>query len=562
MTDVTIKLLQNPKISTHPSDVLAELERLSGYFGIDLSNFVEVGPNGITFTCPTGYFSPDNFPNVKYDSPESFALFFLLATSYPLAVHQRAGVEFCWQCWADKKGAILEWARGMGKSILVRVLVAYLMGLYPGDSSLIIRQAAQPAQQAAADIAQIISDNLAWQVFYPYLVAKSNPGQPGGGGWSAQSGYSVIDKRLSPAEQATMEASRTSPSLTRYGVGQSQAIGTGVTCIGATDDIHSVENSESPTQLESLIKHFQTELQPIMRPGSRQVLICTRYSDDDLPSLLPETGEWRKLVIPITIDGQYPGTPTWPQMRSEEEIDRLYAGDTTPNKRDFAKNRLLKIVFAADTHFTYLAEPHADIVKWYPVAEKRIGVDYASASVSNDSVRSHTAIVTISRNPHTRRWVVTAVQAGQFTQSQSELQVRTMHAQSLPCFGIFVEQSGSGPEFTAQLQRLFGLNVVGIPMQGHGSKDTRYQRDLQPLLASGAVTISDEKTPGLEQLRSALARYPNFRSRGDIGEDILDALWIALYYCLVADYDPFGGGPYNKERKANPWMTLARIGMD
>ena len=90
MTDVTIKLLQNPKISTHPSDVLAELERLSGYFGIDLSNFVEVGPNGITFTCPVGYFSPDNFPNVNYDSPEAFALFFLLATSYPLAAHQRA----------------------------------------------------------------------------------------------------------------------------------------------------------------------------------------------------------------------------------------------------------------------------------------------------------------------------------------------------------------------------------------------------------------------------------------------------------------------------------------
>ena len=541
------------------ADVILELERLSPIMGVNLTKFIdtETEPGKRYFEAPVGAFSPELFPHVNYDSPEIFAFFFLLTTSYPFAAHQQTGSEFAWKCWKDKVNPILEYSRGFGKTILVRSLVAYLMGVFPYESSLIIRQASQPAQQSAQEIAKIISENPAWDLFFDYLEPKRTPGQSGGE-WSAQAGYSIEDTRLTPQQQATKEASRTSPSLSRYGVGQSAAIGTGVTLIMATDDIHSDENSKSPTQLDSLIRNFQDELQPTVRPGGRQIIIGTRWSDDDLLSVMPETGQWRKLVIPITVNGEYPGEPMWPQMFDADEIERLYESDITPNKRNFTKNRLLKIVADFATHFTWLDTPLNDFKSLKEEMENRIGVDYASASKDplGAASRSHTAMIVISRNPVTMRWIVTEVLVGQYTQSQSENHLKALWARNLPCPAVVIEESGTGIEMVALMERHKGMPIIGLVQAGHGSKETRWERDLEPILANGYLTISDEKTPGLDALRSALGRYPSFRIRGDQGADLLDALWVACYYPMIHAMDPFAPKRYAEDEQENPFYAF------
>jgi len=560
MKTIRIQMLQKGDrgAKVHPSDILKELERLSLVMGTDLLDYIdaESEPGKMYFEAPVGIFRPELFPYVEYDSPEIFALFFLLTTSYPFAVHQQMGSEFAWECWRDKVNPILEFSRGFGKTILVRSLVAYLMGIFPYESSLVIRQASQPAQQSAHEIAKIISDNPAWDLFFDHLEPKRTPGQSGGE-WSAQSGYSIEDTRLTIQQQATIEASRTSPSLSRYGVGQSAAIGTGVTLIMATDDIHSDENSKSPTQLDSLIRNFQDELQPTVRPGGRQIIIGTRWSDDDLLSVMPETGQWRKLVVPITVNGQHPGEPMWPQMFPEDEIERLYEADITPNKRNFAKNRLLKVVSDYDTHFSWLDTPVSEFKEFLGEMERRIGVDYASASKNpiGAVTRSHTAMVVIARNPATMRWIVTEVLLGQYAQSQAEAQLKALWARNLPCPAVVIEESGTGIEMVALMERHKGMPIVGLKQSGHGPKETRWERDLEPILANGYLTISDEHSPGLDALRNALGRYPSFRVRADPGADLLDALWVAVYYPMIHSTDPFAARIIEDE-EPNPYFAF------
>ena len=104
------------------------------------------------------------------------------------------------------------------------------------------------------------------------------------------------------------------------------------------------------------------------------------------------------------------------------------------------------------------------------------------------------------------------------------------------------------------MQRHKGMPIVGLKQSGHGSKETRWERDLQPIFANGYVTISDDKTPGLDALRHALAIYPNLKPRGDAGADLLDALWIALYYPMIHSMDPYSAKPKRKE--GTPWWEM------
>lgn len=108
------------------------------------------------------------------------------------------------------------------------------------------------------------------------------------------------------------------------------------------------------------------------------------------------------------------------------------------------------------------------------------------------------------------------------------------------------------------MQRHKGIPVVELPVTGKGSKEQRWERDLEPIMANGYLTISEEKTPGLDALRYALARYPNFKARGDFGADLLDALWIACYYPMIHSMDPFAA-KRKTEESYNPYYALAQM---
>ena len=545
-----------------PADVYREIDRIAEEMGLKPSRlraFIQEEDGLLYMVGRPGDLSPDRFPGVEFDSPAALALFFLAVTSLPMVAHQRRGADFCWECFRDEVGAILEWSRGFGKSLFAKCLLAYNIGLYPQKENLIIRQSATPAQKSAEDVAEIVSSSPGFRLFFPYIVPRSSPGQSGGE-WSAQSGYGVLDLRLPPDQQAVVAAAHMSPSLQKFGFGQSGALGSRVTGVMLSDDLHDAENSESPNLLEQTIRHYISKLQPIVTGGGREVLIGTTWSLDDLLQILPETGRYRKMRVPITVEGTYPGTPSWPEACPTEIIDHKYAQDPSPDKREFKRNYLLNIDTNLNTHFSIVDYDHAQLATWSGMCEKRIGIDYASAAKGSASVHSKTAEVVIAQDPASGRWVIMDGVCAHLTQSQAEQQLRNLYQKHPTCRLITIEESGSGMEMLALLQRMGNLPVIGQGVAGHGSKEMRWQRDLEPMFHNGFIQVSDEKTVFLEQVRSALRRYPNYKARGDEGEDILDAIWIAVYHCLLAQADAYSF--IRKRRKARGpqwWETLAKM---
>ena len=361
--------------------VRKELERISLALGRDFLQFLVERDGNLYFEAPEGALRPENWKFIpRYgteggvaDSPVAFALFFLTVTGMPFAPHHIMWSDFCWECFDDRVGAIIEAFRGSGKSIFMRLLMAYLIGLYPEKSSLVLRSADVAARKTAEGIAKIISDHQAWRLWFPPIEPKSKPGQAGGE-WSAQAGYSVVDISRDEDEWTVIEAARTSPTLTKFGLGSKSVLGSRVTLAMLADDLHDEENSESPSQLERMISRFQGIVENSRTPESRLAMIGTPWAVNDLLQQLPRTGEYRKLKTPITLEGTYPGTPTWPEHYDESAIDKLYNKDLTAGKIEFKRNQLLDLEAEIATQMTWNEYPYGKIQDYWPV---RIGVDFA-----------------------------------------------------------------------------------------------------------------------------------------------------------------------------------------
>ncbi len=143
--------------NTHVYD---EIERISFRLGRDFTQFIKdykivVQPDGIEekiygehpktgepllyFSASRGTLQPENWIKIppygtEGDIPDSaagFALFFLTTTGMPFAPHHIDWADFVWICFEDRVGAIIEAFRVSGKSIFMRILMAYLIGLSP-----------------------------------------------------------------------------------------------------------------------------------------------------------------------------------------------------------------------------------------------------------------------------------------------------------------------------------------------------------------------------------------------------------------------------------------------
>ena len=547
--------------------VHAEIERISNKLGHDFAQFLVEENEDLYFRAAEGTLKPENWSAIPpvgteagiADSPAGFALFFLTATGMPLAGPQIDWADFCWECFDAKVGAIIEASRGFGKSIFMRCLLAHLIGLYPDKSSIIVRSADTPARKTAEGIAKIISDNPAWKLWFPGIEPKAKPGQSGGE-WSAQAGYSVIDVSRPIEEWATVETARTSPTLSKFGLGSRSVLGSRATLAMLADDIHDDENSASAGQLADTITKFQEHLEPARTPESRLAIIGTPWGKEDLLQILPDTGEYRKLKTPITLSGVYPGVPAWPEMFDAEDIDRIFRSDTTPNKRGFKRNRLLDLEAEIERHFTYTFFPYRKIEPQWAV---RMGVDYASLD-AGDSVtgRSYFCIVVTTQEPISGAWVVVDGYVGHVTQSQAErlvIDLYNKYGRKPRVEVVCVETVGSGKEFERYLARL----PLGIPLVGETGggvqKEVRWENTLEPALAGERILISDQDNhPFLKSLVLALNLYPNVSKRGDPSADILDAMVWAHFHAFLAYGDPVRRRK-KKDPIANPYWALAEM---
>ena len=552
---VSVRLLHaDSEARLTPDHVHKELERIGLALGRDFRQFLVERDGGLYFEAPEGALRPENWKFIpRYgteggvaDSPVAFALFFLTITSMPFAPHHIMWADFCWECFEDRVGAIIEAFRGSGKSIFMRVLMAYFIGLYPEKSSLVLRSADTAARKTAEGIAKIISDHQAWRLWFPPIEPKSKPGQAGGE-WSAQAGYSVVDISRAEDEWNVIEAARTSPTLTKFGLGSKSVLGSRVTLAMLADDLHDEENSESPAQLERMISRFQGIVENSRTPESRLAMIGTPWAVNDLLQQLPRTGEYRKLKTPITLEGTYPGTPTWPEHYDESAIDKLYNKDLTAGKIEFKRNQLLDLEAEVATQMTWNEYPYGKIQDYWPV---RVGVDFAELEeTASGRGRSYFCAACATQEPQSGSWIFFDGFLGQITQEQAENVIVELHDKYKGRIeGIFIEAIGGGAVFAQMISRLH-KDIKIVEMKGDGvPKEVRWERMIAPNFGRSRALVSNKPNhPFLERLRQALLTYPRIRKRGDWAADIFDAMVWALFYAFYET-----GDPIRRRKKAEP----------
>jgi len=533
-----------------PEAIENEVKRISEAIGRDFFQFFRQVEHDWYIEAPEGALSPKQWkllptygsnpipnPEIKADSPEGFALFFLTATTLPLLSHQQKWADHCWQCWSKRVSPVIIASRGFGKSIFMRNLMVYGTGLYPHLENLIIRVADAPARKAAEGIANIIVNNPAWKLWFPKVVPKSRPGQAGGE-WSAGTGYSVIDTTVPEDEWALMEASRTSPTISKFGIGGAGVLGSRTSNLMLADDLHRA--GETLNETETIKTRFISEVEPTRQPTSRLGMIGTPWNDDDLTQTLPESPQYIKIETPITLEGTWPGTPTCPEVFPVEAIQAIYDADTSPGKREFMKNRLLKLVGEFDKHFTFrVVQIHKDY--WF----HRIGCDYA-AGEGTGSERSYFALVVIAQHPESGTWIIIDGVVARVTQSQAERLTLEYWTKYNNMEAVQIEEAAGGKEFMHILARTThqSMPIWGVT-PGSESKERRWEMNLEPMFAGERVVLLDKDHVGdqqqaifLAEVEKVLKRYPDIRKRGDKAADILDAIYYAIYHALISFADP------------------------
>ena len=548
------------------SHVHEEVKRISGLLGRDFSVFLKERDGHLYFEGPPGALRPENWVLIpRYgtegtvpDSPAAFALFFLTVTSLPFAKHHIQWADFCWECFDDKVGAIIEAFRGSGKSIFMRCLLAYLTGLYPEKSCLILRSADGPAKEAASKIANIISNNDAWKLWFPHVMPKSSPGQAGGE-WSAQAGYSVIDLSRTQEEWAAVEASRTSPTLTKFGLGSKGVLGSRITLAMLADDIHDDENAESVTQLDRVITRFQSIVEYSRTPNSRLVIIGTPWHSNDMLQQLPRTGEYRKFKTPITINGEYPGgTPTWPEFWNAEAIDKKYNMDVKAGKIEFKRNFLLDLEADIAVQFEWFQFPKSKIEDHWPI---RIGVDFAELEPESNTYKpSYFCAAVTAQEPVSQSWIIIDGYIDHITQAQGEnVLIDLFNKYPGRVEVMCIEALGGGAVFTNMMVRMH-KDIPIISEKGGGvKKEVRWERMLAPYFGSKKILVSDKEHPFLDKVRQALKQYPRIGTRGDWAADLLDALVWAHYHAFMETGDPLRRRKLKKDKKPNPFYAFAEM---
>lgn len=540
--------LQGAKVA--PSAIREELDRISLAIGRDFTQFLVEEDGQLFIRANEGSFSPKRWkflpsygpnpihnPESMADSPEGFALFFLTATTLPLLAHQKTWAAHAWECWRRGVSPVIIASRGFGKSIYMRNKMAYMTGLYPHLENLIIRVSDTPAKKAAEGIANIIVNSPTWKLWFPNVRPKSKPGQAGGE-WSAGTGYSVIDETVPIDEWILMEASRTSPTISKFGIGGAGVLGSRTSGLMLADDLHRA--NETPNETQTIKTRFISEVEPTRQPTSRLGLIGTPWNAEDLTQTLPDSIQYVKIETPITIEGTWPGTPACPEIFDKDAIQAIWEADTSPGKREFTKNRLLKLVGDFSRHFTFrvirLYEDH-----WF----HRIGCDYAAGEGTGPE-RSYFALVVIAQHPESGAWVIIDGIVARVTQSQAERLGAEYYYKYQNMEAMQVEEAAGGKEYMHILARNSGhsMSIWGIT-PGSESKERRWEMNLEPMLAGERLVILDQQhvmdpqqVIFLAEVEKALKRYPDIRKRGDKAADILDAIYYAIYHALIAFADP------------------------
>lgn len=173
------------------------------------------------------------------------------------------------------------------------------------------------------------------------------------------------------------------------------------------DPVRSREDADSATQSQRVWDWYRSDLVTRIKPGGRQVLIMTRWHEDDLGGRLErdaEAGgpEWEIIRLPMAAEagdqlGREPGEMLWPEwftpdMMAEARRDTrtwsaLYQQRPAPDTGDYFRRDWLRVVSQM---------PPAETLRVYG------GSDYAVTSDGGD----YTVHVVVGIDADDRMWLL------------------------------------------------------------------------------------------------------------------------------------------------------------
>jgi hypothetical protein len=501
--------------------------------------------------------------------------------------------EFSW-AYHNRKGVIFEGWRGFGKSTFFTAWCPYVMGVNPVGSTLLVRINDAAAKAMGKTISDVVMLNTGFKKIFPNVLPDERAG------WSVEAGFEVFDTRVTGMPgSANFESGYakwrmmclanhlSEKSLMCNGVESGSNIGMHPTNGEWFDDLNDENNTTSPAELKKINNSIKENFVPtwFSAGGSPTIgMFCTPWleSPPDARRVMLNTGLFKHVRKPImTLD---PNGEAIPETTSQgEKIDPEWAGKKVrPTWREnFGVQKIADIIRASGTAFgraymldvnmsrpkkmRYQLFPHNEI-RWNEW-EMTLGVDPVTwiKGISTGEGVSHFAAYQLLKTPYN-----TLVIAGGVCDKLDALEGQEYVAETQRTFSrtyrsASIEKNGGGVSFIAMLTRNRGVKYHGheVSELGQGSKKKRQYDFLQPLMACGAVQVSDEETPELDYVRDYFDMFPNFPDDSplaDVGDAIcmgvldIPAIWSNIVTKVVTGGS---GSIWNmRQKQADPYAAL------
>lgn len=340
-----------------------------------------------------------------------------------------------------------------------------------------------------------------------------------------------FDVQLSEDSRAVNRwATSAGGGLIAAGVGSSLT-GFGADLLVVDDPVRDREAAESQTIRDGTWAWYQDVARPRLHPGGAQILISTRWHEDDLVGrALNSAGasDWTLLVLPAICEddgdvlGREAGAPLWPERFPVAELPSVERGEIS--SRSFAAlyqqrpapaegNLFKRDWFGPRNRFSQLPETRTIIAS----------IDTASKT----GVHNDWSVIAVLAYDKVNFYVVDVMRERLEFAQLAERVVR-MHRQYKPS-RIYIEDASAGIAIVQELKRLTSLPVIPVPAKG--SKISRWEA-VTARFESGKV-LFPERAPWLEYAIDEFCSVPAARH-----DDVVDAVVLGLSQKARYVYDP------------------------
>ncbi len=454
---------------------------------------------------------------------ETFATFSIVdpATGAPIkiAAHQRELVAALQDIGNNPRGGqkfIFIAPPGAGKSQLLITFAAWIIGKHPTEHFGYLSYNNEVAAERSQAIRDLIADSTPYHLTFPNI-------EPDPKHWNATR-FRVLRPNLADPHPTLRSGGTTSGIVSIRFSGL------------IIDDPHDQKNSATTKQREKTFKNYNDAINTRLVEGAWQVVIGTRWAEDDFIGRLVDEGGWTVVHVKAIKDN---GKTYWPDKYSIEFLrDKQYKkpfmfamqyqGDTTGGEAGIIRElctyrdelfhedggpvyaRMDRPPRDNETHVIKLNGQH------YKDMDLLVGIG-GDTAMKKGQENDYTVLYVGGLDRHGTIWVLDRVK-GKWGLGELTEEVFRLYYKWMP-YTIWIEDAASGtPAVEALVGLLPGMPVLTVPTD-QGGKTSRAHA-MSASIHGGSI-VFPERAEWFEDCKFFLTHYPNTPHDDDI-----DALFI------------------------------------